>query len=265
MNIFNKLLFNLCNISPSANKPSNSSSNSLGLLIILLCTALVVATVAIILLLVRNSEIKKRNNYSIDAIEKQTQPFDDDTYEDKKSEEEVSQIHFDRETSRNSMQEESAPQQQPAPQQVPVAQAVPQNKHGFLKFLIVILIIGIFIFSIVKFVDCLNNPHNSDGGTKLLSRSASNSDIKLEQSVEATIMNLKDSYIVIPNCDIQNLQITFTYYNSSGNALSSVTKDIGSVVENSSYTITIDHTISEIISIEKYSYSVTGGTVSYFG
>ena len=155
------------------------------------------------------------------------------------------------------------PSTQPqAPQQDSPTQT--KSNHGFIKFLVAILIIGAIIIGAVKLIDCAKNPDNSDGAIKPFSRSANNNDFQLEQSMEASILNLKDSYIIIPYCDISNLQITFTYYDSSGNILINKTKDVGSVIENSSYTITVEHTLSEFFSISKYSYSVTGGTVSYF-
>ncbi len=145
--------------------------------------------------------------------------------------------------------------------------AQPQEKksrHGFFKFIIAVLIICICLLGVVKAVDCAENPDNNDGITKPLSRSARLSDIKLENNVEATIMNLKDSYFLVPYHDIDDLQITFTYADDSGNILSRVTKDVGTVIKNSSYTITVEHTLSEMLAIRKYTYSVTGGTVSYF-
>ena len=140
---------------------------------------------------------------------------------------------------------------------------------GFLKFLGVLFLIILIIGGAVFAVKCVMNKVtddgiNTDGNPVLLNRAATTNDFTLNQDVEATILNLKDSYILVPNVDIKNLSITFKYYDSSQKLLSTVTKDVGTVTKSSQYTVSVEHSLSEIFQINSYTYTVSGGTVSYF-
>lgn len=146
----------------------------------------------------------------------------------------------------------------------------PQPQRGsFLKFLGGLFLFIIIVGSIVFIAKCAVNKAsdgeiNTDGNPVLLNRAATLNDITLTESVEATITNLKESYILIPNVDIKNLELTFKYYDSSNNLLSTKTKNIGTVSKGSQYTVSIEHTFTELLTISSVSYSVSGGTVSYF-
>lgn len=143
-----------------------------------------------------------------------------------------------------------------------------QPRHGCLTFFLVIAIIVGVIFGIIKIIDIYSNRDgegnvaNKDGNPILLERAARYSDISVTESTEASLSNLKDTYIVVPRYNIKNLQITFSFYNDSGEKIKQITKDLGNVVANSQYTITVGHTLSELSNITKYGYSVTGGSVS---
>ena len=76
-------------------------------------------------------------------------------------------------------------------------------------------------------------------------------------------MNLKETFLVVPHSDIKKLQVTFKFYDDSNTIVKQVTKDVGNVVANSQYTVSISFTLSEIMNISKYSYDVVGGSVSY--
>ena len=140
---------------------------------------------------------------------------------------------------------------------------------GFLKFLgiffLIILIIGGAVFAVKCAINKASDDGiNTDGNPVLLNRAATTYDFTLEQDVEATILNLKDSYILIPNVDIKNLKITFKYYDGSNKLISTVSKDVGDVTKSSRYTVSVEHSLSEIFKINAYTYTVSGGTVSYF-
>ncbi|MBR4335863.1 MAG: hypothetical protein IKP74_05350 [Clostridia bacterium] len=143
------------------------------------------------------------------------------------------------------------------------------SNHGCLSFLIAIVIIAGVIFGGVKLFDMYSNRDsegkvaNKDGNPVLLERSARFSDITVTESVEATIMNLKETFLVVPHSDIKKLQVTFKFYDDSNTIVKQVTKDVGNVVANSQYTVSISFTLSEIMNISKYSYDVVGGSVSY--
>lgn len=144
-----------------------------------------------------------------------------------------------------------------------------KRSNGLLKAFVIILIIAAIVGGTVFVGKCAlnkatNGGINTDGNPILLTRAATNNDIHLEQSIEASITNLKDSYIIIPNVDIKDLKITFKYYDSSKNLISTYTKEVGNVVKASSYTISVSHTLSETFTTSYYQYFVSGGTVSYF-
>lgn len=145
-----------------------------------------------------------------------------------------------------------------------------ENTGGFLKFLGIIFLIIIIVGSVVFVAKCALNKasdgeFNTDGNPVLLNRAATLNDFTLTESVEATITNLKESYILVPNVDIKDLEITFKYYDSSRNHITTKTKTIGNVTKSSEYTVSIEHSLSEIFKISTVSYNVTGGTVAYFG
>lgn len=139
-----------------------------------------------------------------------------------------------------------------------------------LKSLIIALIIiaaliggGVFLVKCYykKYVD---NDANTDGNPVLLNRAATVNDFQFEQSVEATLTSLKDSYILIPNTDIKNLKLTLKYYDSSNKVVCTHTSELGNVYKSQSYTISISHSFTDLFKISKYQCTVSGGTVSYF-
>lgn len=143
-----------------------------------------------------------------------------------------------------------------------------KKSGGFGKILTVFVVMFAITFGIIEAAKYglknTNKNGNYDGNPVLLTRSAKNTDISLKQDVEATLLNLKDSYRLVPYVDIKNLKMSFSYYKKDGALIKSVTKMVGNVYKDSTSYIYIEHTISEMLSMSKYSYSVIGGTVSYF-
>lgn len=157
-------------------------------------------------------------------------------------------------------------QQEPATQPV---QETPtpetNNKSGmpWFKAIIVLLIIALSIFALIKFIECQQNPNNTDGNLSLKSRSANDSDIRIDTSDD---LSLTVQYILTPKVDIEDLEITFSFMDAEGNVLTRKVKQVGNVQENYDYTISIslsEFSLSEIFTIRLVDYNVTGGTVSY--
>ena len=143
--------------------------------------------------------------------------------------------------------------------------------HPILTTLIVLALIGGSIFGVVKLVDYsrskstnYNREVNNDGNPVLMTRSATVSDISLSQDTVATITNLKDTYAIIPKVDIKGLELKITYFKSDETQIKSVTQSVGNVSKGGTYRFSISHTLSEIWNMSKYTYSVIGGSVSYF-
>lgn len=146
-----------------------------------------------------------------------------------------------------------------------------KKSHGFLKFLIVVLIIGATIFGLVKCaeykstVNSNTSQGNSDGNTHLLSRSARNSDITVESDLDLSSFGAK--YTVMPQTDIDNLEITISFLDENKNVLTSFEKLLGDVKESVQVSFSIslfDMSLTVALQTRYESWTVTGGTVSYF-
>ncbi len=146
-----------------------------------------------------------------------------------------------------------------------------KKSHGFLKFLIVFLIIGAIIFGLVKCaeykstVNSNTSQGNSDGNTHLLSRSARNSDITVESDLDLSSFGAK--YTVMPQIDIDNLEITISFLDENKNVLTSFEKSLGDVKESAQVSFSIslfDMSLTVALKTRYESWTVTGGTVSYF-
>ena len=98
----------------------------------------------------------------------------------------------------------------------------------------------------------------------LLSRDAKNSDIDFNLSNE---FSLNIEYKITPRVDINNLEITFKYYDKNNNLLTTKIKNVGNVEEGIEYSITVSLTefsFLDVFKLHSVSARVTGGTVSYF-
>ena len=150
-----------------------------------------------------------------------------------------------------------------------------EKSHGCAIWLL--LIIGMIIFVVVLLNNIGKNNEkmatsggttvsiggNNDGATKLLSRSARDSDITYRIETELSVI-IK----IVPNTDIKDLQVTIYCSDKNDSLITSKTKSLGNVKEGGEYSVTIgltEFTISEIFKIEYWRLRVTGGTVSYFG
>ncbi len=98
----------------------------------------------------------------------------------------------------------------------------------------------------------------------LLSRDAKNSDIDFDLSNE---FSLNIEYKITPIVDINNLEITFKYYDKNNNLLTTKIKNVGNVEKDIEYSITVSLTefsFLDVFKLHSVSARVTGGTVSYF-
>ena len=153
-----------------------------------------------------------------------------------------------------------------------------KKHHGFLKFLIVLLIIGVIIFGLIKCIEYTGSVNsdisqgnsdtsqgNSDGSIHLLSRSARNSDIIVDSNLDLSSFGAK--YTVMPQTDIDNLEITIRFLDEDRNVLTTFEKTLGDVKESVQVSFSIslfDMSLSVALNTRYESWSVTGGTVSYF-
>ena len=125
----------------------------------------------------------------------------------------------------------------------------------------------IFLFLVIAFiawiVQMATNTNNTDTPT-LTSRKATINDISISSN-EGNIISIE--LIVIPKCDINDLEITINYYNDSKKLLKTTTKNFGDVKEGGRYTEQVyitDFSLSQIFNLDYCTYTVTGGTISYF-
>ena len=152
----------------------------------------------------------------------------------------------------------------------------PQKKsHGFLKFLIAFIIIGACIFGVVKFVQCQQANQivdgqgtiqgNTDGNSHLFKRSATLNDISYDYDID--FASLGEKIIIIPQTDIDGLQITINFLDSNKKILKSMSKSLGNVKKGVKISFSIslmDLGLSVAWNTQYNSIAVTGGTVSYF-
>ncbi len=131
------------------------------------------------------------------------------------------------------------------------------KKSTTLKNLFVLVILTFSLFSIFFVTGC--NSENT-----ILTRDATNNDIDFDLSNE---FSLNIEYAITPRVDINNLEITFKYYDKNNNLLTTKIKNIGNVKEDIEYSVTVSLTefsFLDIFKLHSVSARVTGGTVSYF-
>ena len=150
-----------------------------------------------------------------------------------------------------------------------------KRSHGCLISLIVIIIVGACIFGIFKFIEYNQSKSdvdgngttqsNPDGNTHLFSRSANNGDVTINSDLDLASFGAK--YTVMPNVDIDNLQITVNFLDKNRKILTSKVQSLGNVKKGvqASFSISLmDLGLKVAWNTEYESAAVTGGTVSYF-
>lgn len=138
-----------------------------------------------------------------------------------------------------------------------------------LKSIIAILLIVVLIFGIFKIIDCNKSPNNKDGAWSLTSRSARKSDLTLYEQTNYLSAFIEGQVAFIPSSDIKDLELTFTFYNSSNAVLVSKIESIGSVKANNKFYISFIDSFSaseaiKVVQTSNVEWLVTGGTVNTF-
>ena len=150
-----------------------------------------------------------------------------------------------------------------------------KKSHGFLKFIIAVLIIGACVFGIVKFIQYEQSQAvvdgngttqgNTDGNTHLFKRSANNNDIVVDADLDLTSFGVK--CVIMPQTDIEGLVVRVNFLDKNKNIIDSVTKNLGNVTKGVQVSFSIslfDLGLSVAWNTNYESVAVIGGTVSYF-
>ena len=146
-----------------------------------------------------------------------------------------------------------------------------QKPRSTLKIVIAIILVLITIFVVVKIIEyqhsisSTTNQGNSDGNTKLFSRSANNGDIFVDGEIDWSNLGVK--YIITPQVDINNLRVTICLLDDNKTILTTIEKTLGNVEEGVQVSVSIsllELSLSNIWNTKYESISVSGGTGSYF-
>lgn len=147
------------------------------------------------------------------------------------------------------------------------------NHTGFKIFLLIAIILIVIVSVVFAVMNSTNNQdtnkpntnnNNNSNNTQIFSRAANINDIYLTTNND---FSLEISCTLKPNVDIKNLQLKFVFLDSKGNSLTTKTKSLGNVNENTDYKVTFaltEFSVSELFKINQYKISVIAGTVSYF-
>ena len=169
------------------------------------------------------------------------------------------------------------------PKQKPIQTQEAQKESGFptaLKVFFVLIIVTAIIALTLGLVlglsDCNSTKSSSSSSNKNSSSLTNNDDNKLlsrkanlnDLNIVWQESSLSFSGTVIPKNDIENLIITFQFYDSNKQTIKTVEKRFGNISKDTTYDFTV--AVSEIgytnlIKIDGVRYNVTGGQVKYFG
>ena len=128
----------------------------------------------------------------------------------------------------------------------------------FKKINLMILVVALFIGgAILTGCSCSNSP-------QLFTRAATNNDVYIDLSEE---LSLNVTYKVTPNVDIDNLEITFKYYDNNKKLLATKYRTLGNVKKGVQYSVYVsfgEFSLWDLFKITSTSARVTSGSVSYF-
>ena len=141
-----------------------------------------------------------------------------------------------------------------------------QHKSCFssclVKLLTFFLIVGTVAFFGITFIQKQANPNQSKTG--LFEREASVKDLYVEESYSFPI---SVSWSITPYSNIEDLQLTIYYHNDNGQVIKTQIKQIGDVQKGQTYSFKIsltDFDLSETLEMDRCTYIVSRGTISYF-
>ena len=129
----------------------------------------------------------------------------------------------------------------------------PTNECG-IKFVAIFMLLVICAFFIYSCSESCRN---------LTNQQATNNDVTIETEQSATSITM----IINPKENINNLRITIYYYNSKNILLGTEVRNIGDVSKKQEYRRTLNMTglsVSEILTVSRCKFEVTGGTISIF-
>lgn len=100
--------------------------------------------------------------------------------------------------------------------------------------------------------------------SQLFTRKATINDIYIDLSQE---ISLNMEYKINPHVDIKELELTFQFYGTNENLITTKTKFVGNVKKDVEYSVTIslfDFSFPDLFKIKSVKAKVSGGSVSYF-
>ena len=162
---------------------------------------------------------------------------------------------------------------------IPIQQ---ENKKSGLGcgsiILVFIIIMALFFVGVIIVPACSescseDNSKNSNNSNKnqnydepqLFTRDARNSDIEIQY--ETNLSALAIDIVIMPNVDIEKLELKIQHYDKNGNMLLTQYKEIGNVKEGVQVKTQIkltDFSLTDFFKVETTSITVNDGTVSYF-
>ena len=135
----------------------------------------------------------------------------------------------------------------------------------FIAFVVIVLIVIAVILVAVVGEGVSDGKSPAEAVNQITSRDATNGDINIDDKLDIGSLSL--DIIILPNSNIDDLEITIKYLDKNQNILKKDVKSVGNVKAGVQVTKNISLTefsYSEILKIEYYEIRVTGGTVSYF-
>ena len=130
--------------------------------------------------------------------------------------------------------------------------------------LVAILIIALFVVMLI--VNASSSPDLKSPGdviNEIISREATNGDVNIDYELDIGSMSL--NIIILPNSDIDNLEITIKYLDNNQNILKTDVIQIGNVktgIQVTKHIQLTEFSFGELLDIAYYKISVTDGTVS---
>ncbi len=160
----------------------------------------------------------------------------------------------------------SQPQENNATQNTTAS--TPQERSGcgcFIAFVVMVLIVFAVVFFIENEQDKSEDKSPSNVINQVTSRDATNRDINIDSKLNIGSLSL--DIIILPDSNINDLEITIKYLDKNHNALKTDVKRIGNVKAGVQVTKSIslaEFPFSLILKVDSCQIGVSGGTVSYF-
>ena len=135
----------------------------------------------------------------------------------------------------------------------------------FIAFVVIVLIVIAVILVAVVGEGMSDGKSPAEAVNQVTSRDATNGDINIDDKLDIGSLSLE--LIILPNSNIDDLEITIKYLDKNRNVLKTDVKSVGNVKAGVQVTKNISLTefsFNEILKLTYYEIRVSGGTVSYF-